>query len=108
MKGLAKTQRMAGHAPFKIDYLQRAINAIIVQVRSNIIALVQFTQSDRIHMQLALSNSTYKVLGWNLDECDASYEDHPDMTEILLSCRLAEQLPNQPLNWSVELYKIMS
>ena len=62
MKGLAKTQRMAAHVPLKIDYLQRAINVIIAQVHSNIIALVKFTQSDRMHMQLALPNSPYKVL----------------------------------------------
>ena len=69
MKSLAKTQRMAGHTPLKINYLQRAINVIIAQVRSNIIALVQFTQSDCMHMQLALPNLTYKVLGSNLAEC---------------------------------------
>ena len=69
MKGLAKAQRMAGHAPLKKDYLQMAINLIIAQVRSNIIALVRFTQSDHMHMQLALPNSTYKVLGSNLAEC---------------------------------------
>ena len=70
MKGLAKALRMAGHAPLKIDFLQSAINVIIAQVRSNIIALVQFTQSDSMHMQLALPNSTFKVLGSNLDECE--------------------------------------
>ena len=49
-------------------------------------------QSDRMHLQLAHPNSTYKVLGSNLAESEVSYEDHADMNEILLYYRSTEQL----------------